>query len=150
MIKINFDKDVFIKTGNSDDGDYVLNFDEVEFDDKKSSLNKTVTSFVRLTGKSFSHWETFNNKSSIQFLKILFSKSWLSNYIGLTEKISLFEKCFSQLFKSFLISAELTAIISSPMDKPEFHAGESGATKVTFVICACSAILKPRSLSLLN
>jgi AraC-like DNA-binding protein len=92
MIKILFHQDVQIKQGNINEGDYVLNFDESEMADKKKiSSEKVINSFVRLTGSSFRHWEVMKKKSSIQFLKILFSKEWLSNYIGLGEKISLFE-----------------------------------------------------------
>ncbi len=92
MIKILFHQDVQIKQGNINEGDYVLNFDESEIaDNKKISSGKVINSFVRLTGSSFRHWEVMKKKSSIQFLKILFSKEWLSNYIGLGEKISLFE-----------------------------------------------------------
>ncbi len=92
MIKILFHQDVQIKQGNINEGDYVLNFDEAEMaDNKKISSEKIINSFVRLTGSSFRHWEVMKKKSSIQFLKILFSKEWLSNYIGLGEKISLFE-----------------------------------------------------------
>lgn len=89
MVKIFTNKDVVIKSGNSNDGDYVLNFDEAEFSDEK---NKTINSFVRLTGASFKHWGVVKKKSLIQYLKILFSKQWLANYIGLSEKISQFEK----------------------------------------------------------
>lgn len=91
MIKVFFKKDVLIKSGNTNEGDYILNFDEAEIYDPKSST-VTINSFVRLTGSSFKHWEVIKKNSSIQYLKILFSKEWLSNYIGLSEKLSLFEK----------------------------------------------------------
>ena len=85
MIKINFHKDVLLKSGNTSQGDYVLNFDE-------SEINSDTNSFARLTGASFKHWEVLKKNSSVQYLKILFSKEWLSNYIGLREKMSTFEK----------------------------------------------------------
>lgn len=91
MIKIIFKKDVLIKSGNTNEGDYVLNFDETEINDPKNST-ATINSFVRLTGSSFKHWEVIKKNAAIQYLKILFSKEWLSNYIGLSEKLSLFEK----------------------------------------------------------
>lgn len=93
MVKINFHKDVLIKSGNTNQGDYVLNFDESEIhDEKNTDSGKTINSFVRLTGASFKHWEVVKKKSAVQYVKILFSKEWLSNYIGLREKMSLFEK----------------------------------------------------------
>ncbi|MDQ6756601.1 MAG: AraC family transcriptional regulator, partial [Bacteroidota bacterium] len=91
MMKISFKKDVLIKSGNTSEGDYVLNFDESEIYNPKVSTS-AINSFVRLTGSSFKHWEVIKKRSSIQYLKILFSKEWLSNYIGLSEKLSLFEK----------------------------------------------------------
>ena len=91
MMKISFKKDVLIKNGNPSEGDYVLNFDESEIYDPKNSVS-AINSFVRLTGSSFKHWELIKKNSSIQYLKILFSKDWLSGYIGLSEKLSLFEK----------------------------------------------------------
>ena len=36
LVKINFQKDVMIKSGNTNHGDYVLNFDELEISDKKN------------------------------------------------------------------------------------------------------------------
>lgn len=89
MLKICFNKDVLIKSGNINEGDYVLNFDEIETDkpDKKKA-----NSFVRLTGSAFNHWELIKKKSCATYVKILFSKHWLSNYTGLGQKISLFEK----------------------------------------------------------
>lgn len=93
MIKISFHKDVLVKSGNTNQGDYVLNFDESEIgNEKEAAAETTVNSFVRLTGASFKHWEVLKKKSSIQYVKILFSKEWLSNYIGLREKMSMFEK----------------------------------------------------------
>lgn len=92
MIKINFYKDVLIKSGNTNQGDYVLNFDESEIPDEKNPGFGTINSFVRLTGASFKHWEVVKKNSAVQYVKILFSKEWLSNYIGLREKISQFEK----------------------------------------------------------
>ncbi len=93
MAKIIFNKDVLVKSGNTNAGDYVLNFDESEIvDEKNYTSNKTINSFVRLTGASFKHWEILKRYSSIQYLKILFSKEWLANYIGLSKKISEFEK----------------------------------------------------------
>lgn len=92
MIRAFFHQDVQIKQGNIKEGDYVLHFDELEMAEKKKiSSEKNINSFVRLTGSSFKHWEVMKRKSSIQYLKILFSKEWLSSYIGLGEKISLFE-----------------------------------------------------------
>ena len=92
MVKISFNKDVQVKTGNTSPGDYVLNFDETEIPDEKNPGSSTINSFVRLTGASFKHWETVKKGSSVQYVKILFSKEWLSNYIGLREKMSMFEK----------------------------------------------------------
>lgn len=93
LVKINFQKDVMIKSGNTNHGDYVLNFDELEIPDKKDEdSGKIINSFVRLTGASFKHWEIVKKRSSVQYVKILFSKDWLSNYIGLREKMSMFEK----------------------------------------------------------
>lgn len=89
MAKITFTKEVLVKSGNTDEGDYILNFDETEIISKNKPL---VSSFVRLTGESFKHVEVFMPGSSLQYLKILFGKSWLSNYIGLSKKMSLFEK----------------------------------------------------------
>lgn len=89
MAKISFKKEVLVKSGNIAEGDYILNFDEKEIR-SKTSIN--VNSFVRLTGESFKHLEVFKPGSSLQYLKILFSKNWLSNYIGLSKKMSLFEK----------------------------------------------------------
>ena len=91
MMNVKFNMDVQIKTGNSTAGDYVLNFDEIEIpSEKKVSTN--INSFVRLTGGTFKHWEALKKNSSVQFVKILFSKEWLSHYIGLREKMSMFEK----------------------------------------------------------
>ena len=90
LVKITFNKDVQIKSGNTNPGDYVLNFDEAEIVSNNSE--SIINSFVRLTGSSFRHWETVKKNSSIQYVKILFSKEWLSKYIGLREKISVFEK----------------------------------------------------------
>ena len=93
MMKINFYQDVIIKSGNTSPGDYVLNFDELEVSGKNSySHENALNSFVRLTGASFTHWETVKKNSVVQYVKILFSKEWLSNYIGLREKMSEFEK----------------------------------------------------------
>ena len=92
MVKIHFNKDVQVKSGNTGQGDYVLNFDESEIQDEKNNNATTINSFVRLTGASFKHWEVVKKNSSVQYVKILFSKEWLSNYIGLREKISVFEK----------------------------------------------------------
>ncbi|MDB5222897.1 MAG: helix-turn-helix transcriptional regulator [Chitinophagaceae bacterium] len=93
MVKIYFNKDVQVKSGNTNQGDYVLNFDETEIPGgKNSDSEKIINSFVRLTGSSFKHWETVKKSSSVQYVKILFSKEWLSNYIGLREKMSMFEK----------------------------------------------------------
>lgn len=92
MIKIHFKKDVQIKMGNTNPGDYVLNFDESEIVDQKKAGSVIIHSFVRLTGASYKNWEVVKKKTSIQYLKILFSKQWLSNYTGLGEKVSLFEK----------------------------------------------------------
>ena len=92
LLKINFNKDVMIKSGNTNEGDYVLNFDELEIPGEKNIPDKTVNSFVRLTGASFKHWKVVKKNSSVQLVKILFSKEWLANYMGLTEKISEFEK----------------------------------------------------------
>lgn len=91
MVKIFFNKDVLVKTGNINEGDYVLNFDEAEVPAEKQS-EKIINSFVRLTGASFKHWEVVKKGSSIQYIKILFSKEWLAKYIGLSKKISEFEK----------------------------------------------------------
>ncbi len=93
MMKINFYQDVIIKSGNTSPGDYVLNFDELEVSGENSySHENALNSFVRLTGASFTHWETVKKNSVVQYVKILFSKEWLSNYIGLREKMSEFEK----------------------------------------------------------
>ena len=93
MAKINFAQEVLVKSGNTNEGDYILNFDETESKAPKAAASKTiVTSFVRLTGESFKHWEVFKKGYSLQYVKILFSKAWLSNYIGLSKKMSLFEK----------------------------------------------------------
>ncbi len=92
MIKIHFNKNVQIKMGNTDPGDYVLNFDESEIADRKKVGSVVIHSFVRLTGASYKNWDVVKKKTSIQYLKILFSRQWLSNYTGLGEKISLFEK----------------------------------------------------------
>ena len=92
MIKINLHTDVQVKNGNTSQGDYVLNFDETEITDEKYQESGNINSFVRLTGASFKHWEVVKKKSSVQYVKILFSKEWLSNYIGLREKMSVFEK----------------------------------------------------------
>ena len=89
MAKICFAKEVLVKSGNTVEGDYILNFDETSIQTKSDT---TVNSFVRLTGESFKHVEVFKAGSSLQYLKILFNKSWLSNYIGLSKKMSLFEK----------------------------------------------------------
>jgi AraC-like DNA-binding protein len=93
MANISFKKDVLVKSGNTNDGDYILNFDETEnYPPKEEGSKMLITSFVRLTGESFKHWEVFKKGSSLQYVKILFSKAWLSNYIGLSKKMSLFEK----------------------------------------------------------
>jgi AraC-like DNA-binding protein len=92
MVKILFNKDVQVKSGNTNQGDYILNFDEAEIPEDKNADSKTINSFVRLTGASFKHWETVKKGTSVQYLKILFSKEWLSNYMGLREKMSMFEK----------------------------------------------------------
>lgn len=93
MMKINFYQDVIIKSGNTSPGDYVLNFDELEVSGENSySHENALNSFVRLTGASFKHWEKLKKNSVVQYVKILFSKEWLSNYIGLREKMSEFEK----------------------------------------------------------
>ncbi|MEJ7823119.1 MAG: helix-turn-helix transcriptional regulator [Chitinophagaceae bacterium] len=93
MMKINFYQDVIIKSGNTSPGDYVLNFDELEVSGESTYSNENaLNSFVRLTGASFKHWETVKKNSVVQYVKILFSKEWLSNYIGLREKMSEFEK----------------------------------------------------------
>ena len=92
MVKISFNMDVQVKTGNTSQGDYVLNFDESEIPNEKNNSDTTIHSFVRLTGASFKHWEVVKKNSSVQYVKILFSKEWLSNYIGLREKMSVFEK----------------------------------------------------------
>ena len=92
MIKIRFNKDAQVKSGNTNPGDYVLNFDESEIPSEKNNSDPTINSFVRLTGASFKHWEAVKKNSSVQYIKVLFSKEWLSNYIGLREKISVFEK----------------------------------------------------------
>lgn len=91
MLKIYFNKDVQVKSGNTNQGDYVLNFDETEITEEKNNV-PTANSFVRLTGASFKHWEVVKKNSSVQYVKILFSKEWLSNYIGLREKMSVFER----------------------------------------------------------
>jgi AraC-like DNA-binding protein len=90
MVKILFNKDVHVKSGNTNEGDYVLNFDETELsgDESKAIIN----SFVRLTGASFKHLEVLKKGSSIQYIKILFSKDWLANYMGLSKKLSEFDK----------------------------------------------------------
>ncbi len=93
MLKINFIQDILIKSGNTNPGDYVLNFDELEVGGNiDSEPENTLNSFVRLTGSSFKHWETVKKNSVVQYVKILFSKEWLSGYIGLREKMSEFEK----------------------------------------------------------
>ena len=92
MAKIYFKKQVLVKSGNANEGDYILNFDETQLRIGKGEAVNTVNSFVRLTGESFKHWEVFKPGSSLQYVKILFSKAWLSNYIGLRQKMSLFEK----------------------------------------------------------
>jgi AraC-like DNA-binding protein len=92
MVKIRFHKAAMIQSGNTNHGDYVLNFDEAEMPGQTESTEKAISSFVRLTGSSFKHLETLKKNSSVQYLKILFSKEWLSNYIGLREKMSMFEK----------------------------------------------------------
>lgn len=93
MLKINFNQDILIKSGNTNPGDYVLNFDELEVGgENKYEPENTLNSFVRLTGPSFKHWETVKKNSVVQYVKILFSKEWLSGYIGLREKMSEFEK----------------------------------------------------------
>ena len=92
MVKIHFNKDVQVRTGNTSQGDYVLNFDESEIPNEKNNNDPTINSFVRLTGASFKHWEVIKKNSAVQYVKILFSKEWLSNYIGLREKMSVFEK----------------------------------------------------------
>lgn len=92
MVKIHFYKSVMIKSGNTNPGDYVLNFDETEIPGEKEMGGRTINSFVRLTGSSFKHLETLKKNSAVQYIKILFSKEWLSNYIGLREKMSMFEK----------------------------------------------------------
>lgn len=91
MLKIRFNKDVQVISGNASHGDYVLHFDEAEtpVDDNSHS---TINSFVRLTSASFKHWEVVKKNSTVQYVKILFSKEWLSKYIGLREKMSVFEK----------------------------------------------------------
>ena len=93
MVKINFSQDVLIKSGNTNKGAYVLNFDELEVaHGKNADAEKDLNSFVRLTGSSFKHLEVVKKNSVVQYVKILFSKEWLSNYIGLREKLSQFEK----------------------------------------------------------
>ena len=92
MIKIHFKKDVRVKSGNTNQGDYVLNFDELELPGDEDPSSGNINSFVRLTGASFKHWEVVKKNSSVQYIKILFSKEWLSNYIGLREKMSIFER----------------------------------------------------------
>lgn len=93
MVKISFNQDVLIKSGNTNKGAYVLNFDELEVAYGKSADGeKDLNSFVRLTGSSFKHLEIVKKNSVVQYVKILFSKEWLSNYIGLREKLSQFEK----------------------------------------------------------
>ena len=92
MIKIYFNQDVQVKSGNTNQGDYVLNFDESEITDEEAQSATAINSFVRLTGASFKHWEVVKKKSTVQYVKILFSKEWLSKYIGLREKMSVFEK----------------------------------------------------------
>ncbi len=91
MVKIIFKKDVLVNTGNINEGEYILNFDESEYDEKQKPIKK-ITSFVRLTGKSFNHHDIFKKGYSINFFKILFNKKWLLNYNGLDENFSLFEK----------------------------------------------------------
>ena len=91
MIKVLFKKDVLIKSGYSTEGDYVLNFDESQIFEPLNNAS-TINSFVRLTGHTFRHWEIYKKNSAIQFVRILFNKSWLSSYIGLSEKMSVFEK----------------------------------------------------------
>lgn len=92
LMRSRFNKDVQIKSGNTSPGDYVLNFDEIEMPEAKTSMPANINSFVRLTGSSFKHWETVKKNSSVQYVKILFSKEWLSHYMGLREKMSMFEK----------------------------------------------------------
>ncbi|MEO7293588.1 MAG: helix-turn-helix transcriptional regulator [Ginsengibacter sp.] len=92
MIKTHFNKDVLVKSGNTNQGDYVLNFDESEITDEEDKNTTTINSFVRLTSVSFKHWEVVKKNSTVRYVKILFSKEWLSKYIGLREKMSVFEK----------------------------------------------------------
>jgi AraC-like DNA-binding protein len=92
MIKIHFNKEVQVKSGNINQGDYVLHFDELELPGDADPLSANINSFVRLTGTSFKHWEVVKKNSVVQFVKILFSKEWLSSYIGLREKMSMFER----------------------------------------------------------
>lgn len=93
MVKISFYQDVLINSGNTNKGAYVLNFDELEVaHGKNAGAEKDLNSFVRLTGSTFKHLEVVKKNSVVQYVKILFSKEWLSNYIGLREKLSQFEK----------------------------------------------------------
>lgn len=93
LVKVFFKTDVLIKNGNTNEGDYVLNFDESAIPkEKKGDSENVINSFVRLIGSSFKHWETVKKNSSVQYIRIFFSKDWLANYIGLSEKISEFEK----------------------------------------------------------
>lgn len=92
LLKVQLDTDVLVKNGNTNQGDYILNFDEALIPDESNKDSKSINSFVRLTGASFKHWEVVKRDSFIQYVKILFSKEWLSNYIGLREKMSQFEK----------------------------------------------------------
>jgi AraC-like DNA-binding protein len=93
MTRAHFLQDVLVKSGNKNPGDYVLNFDETESPGVDGEENITaINSFVRLTGSSLKHWEVVKKNSRVQYVKILFSKEWLSNYIGLREKMSQFEK----------------------------------------------------------
>ena len=92
LLKMNVHMDVMVKSGNTSLGDYVLNFDALQIPPGKQSAPETVNSFVRLTGSAFKHWEVVKKGSCFQSVKILFSKEWLSLYIGLREKMSQFEK----------------------------------------------------------
>ena len=69
MIKIRFNKDVQVKSGNTGHGDYVLNFDESEIPDEKNNNDTTINSFVRLTGASFKHWEVVKKKIGCSICK---------------------------------------------------------------------------------
>ena len=89
MVRMRLNQDLLVKTGNRDPGDYVLNFDETEL---PNGENGNVISFVRLTGFTFRHSEVVKKGSLVQYVKILFSRDWLSHYIGLREKMSQFEK----------------------------------------------------------